>query len=170
MTWKKSKYWTKWWNWNYTEHRVATKTENTETSFTEYIKCLFSFSGHAHGRWMFPGQGLKPHHRCDQSHCSDNLRSSTHCAARERLTYRSSSLGPVMVTLSHKRNFFKPLSCFPSKTYGNFYKINSQAKTLSHSKERILFKEHAKNISFFFTFYLKYLKYIKHTDHDIINY
>ena len=43
---------------------------------------FFSF-GHACGMWKFPGQGLKPHHSINPSHCSDNARLLTRCITRE---------------------------------------------------------------------------------------
>ena len=43
------------------------------------------FFGCSHGIWMLSDQGLNPCHSSDPSHCSDNARSSTHCATKKLL-------------------------------------------------------------------------------------
>ena len=46
--------------------------------------------GCAQGMGKFPGQGLNPHHRCNQSHSNDNTGSLTCCTTREVLFLVSS--------------------------------------------------------------------------------
>ena len=42
-------------------------------------------AGHVCGVWKCLGQGLNPHYGHDPRHCSDNIRSLTHCATGELL-------------------------------------------------------------------------------------
>ena len=57
------------------------------------------------GTWRFPGQESNPHYSSDQSYCSDNTRSLTHCATQELL---------LLCWVQYSYNFCKPLD--PLKT------------------------------------------------------
>ena len=80
--------------------------------FLSITVTLLKFFGHAHGVWMFLGQGLNPHHSSDPSFCSDNAKSLTHYAIRELFSY----------TLKKKEKLFY---CLPYSLQYTFMTISS---------------------------------------------
>ena len=54
----------------------------------DWIFCLLYLHGHAHRMQKFLGQGSNLSHSIEPSRCSDNARSSAHCAMRGRLDFQ----------------------------------------------------------------------------------